>query len=54
MSDSRHRLQPNLSRHDEREPQLYEKPDIRIFTEEEIVAQLGPAQLYTGGMPFGF
>lgn len=54
MSDSRHRLQPNLSRHDERGPQPYEKPDIRIFTEEEIVAQLGPAQLYTGGMPFEF
>ncbi len=52
MSESRHGLQPKLHRHDEMEPQRYEKPDIRVFTEEEIVAQLGPAQIYTGGMPF--
>ena len=32
----------------------YEAPTIRVFTEEELLAMLGPAQLYTGSLPFEF
>jgi hypothetical protein len=32
----------------------YEPPAARVFTEEEILAQLGPGQLYTGALPFRF
>ena len=32
----------------------YERPSIRSYSDEEILAQLGPAQLYTGAVPFGF
>jgi hypothetical protein len=32
----------------------YEAPALRIVTEEEILAQLGPGQLYTGALPFEF
>jgi len=32
----------------------YEPPRIRVYTEEEILAQLGPAQLYAGPVPFQF
>jgi hypothetical protein len=32
----------------------YEAPAVRVFTEEEILAQLGPGQLYTGALPFQF
>ncbi len=37
------------------DPPLYELPSIRVYTEDELLAQLGPAQLYVGGaMPWGF
>jgi len=32
----------------------YEAPALRVVTEEEILAQLGPGQLYTGALPFEF
>jgi hypothetical protein len=32
----------------------YEAPALRVVTEEEILAQLGPGQLYTGALPFDF
>ena len=32
----------------------YETPAVRVVTEEEILAQLGPGQLYTGALPFDF
>lgn len=45
---------PKVGHPDEKRSERYEAPSIRVFTEEEIVAQLGPAQLYTGGLPFQF
>jgi len=32
----------------------YEAPALRVVTEEEILAQLGPGQLYAGALPFEF
>ena len=47
--------QPTEHREDSRPgPAHYEPPVIRVFTEEEILAHLGPAQLYTGKLPFEF
>ena len=37
-----------------KDPARYESPSIRVYTEEEILAHLGPAQLYTGPLPFDF
>ena len=33
---------------------FYESPSIRVYTEEELLAQIGPAQLYNGGGGMGF
>ena len=43
-----------MKRPDHALPEPYEPPSIRVFTEEEILSQLGPAQLYSGNMPFEF
>ena len=42
------------NRGDGKGSERYEAPTIRVFTEAEIIAQLGPAQLYTGSLPFQF
>jgi hypothetical protein len=46
--------QPQATRQDDPASKKYERPSIRVFTEEEILAQLGPAQLYSGSLPFEF
>ncbi|MGD8376156.1 MAG: hypothetical protein PVF68_08450 [Acidobacteriota bacterium] len=45
---------PKTKGQDDLGPVTYERPSIRVFTEEEILSQLGPAQLYAGSMPFEF
>jgi hypothetical protein len=47
-------LEQKSSPQDQKGSERYEAPTIRVFTEAEIVAQLGPAQLYTGALPFQF
>lgn len=49
--------QPNVNqapRRDDPASAKYERPSIRVFTEDEILVQLGPAQLYNGSLPFQF
>ena len=43
-----------MKRRDDATSAPYERPSIRVFTEEEILSQLGPAQLYAGSLPFEF
>lgn len=48
---------PDIANHDSSaglELPLYETPSIRVYTEEELLAQIGPAQLYHGGGGMGF
>lgn len=32
----------------------YTPPTIKSMREEEVLEQVGPAQAYTGNLPFGF
>ena len=36
------------------EPLSYVAPEIKTMTEEELLERMGPAQAYTGTVPFGF
>ena len=47
MNQKRNPLSAGSARRD------YEPPTIRSFTNEEILATLGPAQGYTGQVPGG-
>lgn len=36
------------------EKPLYVAPTITTLTEDEVLDEVGPAQAYTGNIPFGF
>ena len=43
----------NIAPRDEDLPR-YTSPTISSLREEEVLEQVGPAQAYTGNVPFGF
>jgi hypothetical protein len=50
----RRRMNPNemeLSSHDR---PGYSAPTVTTMSEDQVLDQVGPAQAYTGNMPFGF
>jgi hypothetical protein len=43
-----------MERRDESTKVEYVTPEIRTVSESEILEAMGPAQAYTGTIPFGF
>ncbi len=43
-----------MDRKDAMEKVAYVAPEIRTVSEAEILEMMGPAQAYTGTVPFGF
>lgn len=54
MTDSKQTERHDSGAEAQRQRAPYERPASRVYTEEEILAQLGPGQLYTGALPFAF
>ena len=43
-----------MAGHDKKNPVPYVKPSFETLSEQEILEHLGPAQAYTGNLPFTF